>query len=175
DGVRDDVQYYRDLYNLDRVEALKGPNAMIFGRGGGGGVINRVTKQAAFGAAREVTLQGSSFDGKRVTADVDQQLSDALALRVNGVVEDSGSFRDHVGLERSGIAPTVTLRRGEATRVTLGFEHFHDQRTADRGITSFQGRPAEVPIETYYGNPDDSKVRAAVDLGSALVEHSFGG
>ncbi|HXT51064.1 MAG TPA: TonB-dependent receptor plug domain-containing protein, partial [Thermoanaerobaculia bacterium] len=65
DGVRDDVQYYRDLYNLDRVEALKGPNAMIFGRGGGGGVINRVTKQAAFGAAREVTVQGGSFDGRR--------------------------------------------------------------------------------------------------------------
>ncbi|HEV8241689.1 MAG TPA: TonB-dependent siderophore receptor [Thermoanaerobaculia bacterium] len=175
DGVRDDVQYYRDLYNLDRVEALKGPNAMIFGRGGGGGVINRVTKQAAFGAAREVTLQGGSFDGRRVTADVDQQLSDALALRVNGVFEDSGSFRDHVGLQRSGIAPTVTLRRGDATKVTLGFEHFHDQRTADRGITSFHGRPADVPIETYYGNPDDSKVRATVDLGSALVEHSFGG
>ena len=47
-GVRDDVQYYRDLYNLERVEALKGPNAMIFGRGGGGGVINRVTKEAGF-------------------------------------------------------------------------------------------------------------------------------
>ena len=46
-GVRDDVQYYRDLYNLDRVEALKGPNAMMFGRGGGGGVVNRVTKEAA--------------------------------------------------------------------------------------------------------------------------------
>ena len=52
DGVRDDVQYYRDLYNLDRVEALKGPNAMIFGRGGGGGVVNRVTKEAAVHAAR---------------------------------------------------------------------------------------------------------------------------
>ena len=175
DGVRDDVQYYRDLYNLDRVEALKGPNAMIFGRGGGGGVINRVTKQAAFGAAREVTLQGGSFDGKRATADVDQQLSDALALRVNGVFEDSGSFRDHVVLQRSGMAPTVTLRRGDATKLTFGFEHFHDQRTADRGITSFRGRPADVPIETFYGNPDDSKVRALVNLGSALVEHDFGG
>ena len=46
DGVRDDVEYFRDLYNIDRVEALKGPNAMIFGRGGAGGVINRVTRQA---------------------------------------------------------------------------------------------------------------------------------
>src|SRR5438552_13125790 len=46
DGVRDDVQYYRDLYDLERIEALKGTNAMIFGRGGGGGVINQVTKDA---------------------------------------------------------------------------------------------------------------------------------
>ncbi|HXT50468.1 MAG TPA: TonB-dependent siderophore receptor, partial [Thermoanaerobaculia bacterium] len=175
DGVRDDVQYYRDLYNLDRVEALKGPNAMIFGRGGGGGVINRVTKQAGFGDSREVTLQGGSHDGKRLTADVDQRLGDRLALRVNGLFEDSGSFRDHVELQRSGIAPTVTFRGSHATKVTVGFERFHDQRTADRGITSFQGRPAEVPIETFYGNPEDSKVRAAVSLGSAVVEHQSGG
>src|SRR5215471_4927234 len=47
-GIRDDVQYYRDLYNLDRVEALKGPNALIFGRGNGGGAINRVTKTPDF-------------------------------------------------------------------------------------------------------------------------------
>ena len=46
DGVRDDVEYFRDLYNVDRVEVLKGPNAMIFGRGGAGGVVNRVSRQA---------------------------------------------------------------------------------------------------------------------------------
>src|SRR4029450_4219425 len=56
DGVRDDVQYYRDLYNVESVEALKGPNAMIFGRGGGGGVINRVTKEAGFTPLREIVL-----------------------------------------------------------------------------------------------------------------------
>ena len=44
DGIRDDAQYYRDVYNVERVEALKGSNAMVFGRGGGGGVLNRVTK-----------------------------------------------------------------------------------------------------------------------------------
>src|SRR5436190_6815338 len=66
-GVRDDVQYYRDLYNLDRIETLRGPNALVFGRGGGGGVINRVTKEAGFAPSREFTLQGSSFGGARVT------------------------------------------------------------------------------------------------------------
>ena len=60
-GVRDDVQYYRDLYNVERVEALKGPNAMMFGRGGGGGVINRVTKEAGFTPLREFSLLGGSF------------------------------------------------------------------------------------------------------------------
>jgi catecholate siderophore receptor len=58
DGVRDDVQYYRDLYNLERIEALKGPNGMIFGRGGAGGVVNRVTKIAGFDEEQEVTVQG---------------------------------------------------------------------------------------------------------------------
>jgi catecholate siderophore receptor len=56
DGVRDDVQYYRGLYNVERVEVLKGPYALIFGRGGGGGIINRVQKSPvadeSFGAAR---------------------------------------------------------------------------------------------------------------------------
>ncbi len=69
-GVRDDVQYYRDLYNLERVEALKGPNAMIFGRGGGGGVVNRVTKEALFLPLTSSSLQGGDVrqqapDGRR--------------------------------------------------------------------------------------------------------------
>src|SRR5499426_1557351 len=81
-GVRDDVQYYRDLYNLERVEILKGPNAMIFGRGGGGGVINRVTKEAGFTPLREVTLQGGSFGNRRFAADFDQPLTDKLAFRL---------------------------------------------------------------------------------------------
>jgi len=53
DGVRDDVQYYRDLYNIDRVEVLMGPNGMIFGRGGVGGVINRVVKEANWESKNE--------------------------------------------------------------------------------------------------------------------------
>src|SRR5690606_15933610 len=61
-GVRDDAQYYRDLYNVERVEALKGPNAMIFGRGGGGGVINRVSKQARWAPTHRLTLSAGSFD-----------------------------------------------------------------------------------------------------------------
>src|SRR5262245_61817135 len=173
-GVRDDVQYYRDLYNLERVEALKGPNAMIFGRGGGGGVVNRVTKEAGFLPLHEFTLQGGAYDNKRITGDVDRPLSDNVAFRLNAMYEDSGSFRQAVGLERYGLNPTVTIAASTRTKVTLGYEHLHDTRVADRGIPSFQGRPADVDVSTYYGNPDDSHVRAGVDLASAAVEHRSG-
>jgi catecholate siderophore receptor len=175
DGIRDDVQYYRDLYNLERVEALKGPNAMIFGRGGGGGVINRVTKEAGFSPLREVDLQGGSYSNQRLTADFDQPLGEGLALRLNGLFEDSGSFRDRVDLQRSGIAPTLTYTPGDSTKITVGYEHFHDIRVADRGITSYRGRPADVDIDTFYGNPDASHVRALVNLASAGIEHQLGG
>jgi catecholate siderophore receptor len=173
-GVRDDVQYYRDLYNVERVEALKGPNAMIFGRGGGGGVINRVTREADFTQVREITLQRGSFRNRRFTADFDQQLSDKVAFRLNGLYENSDSFRRFVGLERYGINPTFTFLPGTRTRITLSYEYFHDGRLADRGIPSFQGRPIDVPISTYFGNPNDSHVRARVNLLSGSIEHQVG-
>jgi catecholate siderophore receptor len=106
--VRDDVQYYRDLYNVDRVEVLKGPNSMIFGRGGGGGIINRVTKEPGFTSFREVTAQFGSFGNKRFSTDLNQEINHKLAVRANGVYENSNSFRDFVGVERYGVNPTLT-------------------------------------------------------------------
>jgi catecholate siderophore receptor len=174
DGVRDDVQYYRDLYNLDRVEALKGPNAMMFGRGGGGGVVNRVTKEAGFAPIRELTLLGGSYGNKRVTADFDQPLTGKVAVRLNAMYENSDSFRKYVNLERRGINPTLTYAPGKNTKITLDYENFRDDRVADRGITSFQGKPADVDASTFYGNPSQSHVGARVNLGSATVEHQAG-
>jgi catecholate siderophore receptor len=173
-GVRDDVQYYRDLYNVERVEALKGPNSMLFGRGGGGGVINRVSKEAGFSALREFAFQGGSFGAKRFTTDVDQPINNRLALRLNALYENSGSFRDHVDLERYGLNPTATIVVGSKTAVKLSYEYFHDGRVADRGIPSFHGRPIDVPIETFFGDPDNSRVRAAVNLFAANVDYQAG-
>ena len=173
DGMRDDVQYYRDLYNVERVEALKGPNAMIFGRGGGGGVINRVIKEAQFATLREATVQAGAYGHRRVAADVDQPLNRSVAVRLNGMYESSDSFRDAVGLERYAVNPTVTIASG-GTRVVLGYERLHDTRVADRGIPSFQGRPAEVDVKTFYGDPRQSDVHARVDLAWAGLEQRLG-
>ena len=174
DGIRDDVQYYRDLYNLERVEALKGPNAMIFGRGGGGGVINRVTKEAGFAPVSEFTLLGGSFGEKRLTADVGRPLSGSLALRLNAVYEQSDSFRSFVDRERYGFNPTFTVRRGAHSRFTVGFDHFRDNRVADRGVPSYQGHPVDVDPSTYFGNPSQSYVHAGADALNAGYEQRIG-
>ena len=107
DGVRDDVQYFRDFYNVDRVEVLKGPNAMIFGRGGGGGVVNRVTKHSAPSAFEDFALSGDSDGGFRLTADVNERLDQAIGLRINGLYENGDSFRHHDDFRTASIVTSA--------------------------------------------------------------------
>ena len=173
DGVRDDAQYLRDLYNAERVEALKGSNAMIFGRGGGGGVLNRVSKEAQWAPVRVLTLETGSWDHRRTTIDVGEGLGGTVAARFNGMFERSGGFRDEAGLKRFGVNPTLALARGRTT-VRAGYELFSDRRTVDRGIPSFQGRPSAAEITTFFGNPDTSHARMRVHAATASIEHTAG-
>lgn len=174
DGIRDDVQYYRDLYNADRIEVLRGANAMIFGRGGGGGVVNRVTKRASLNPYREFALSGDSEGGYRLTGDVDQPLGESLGLRVNGVYENGESFRHHVDLERYAVNPTLGIVAGPGTRIDLGYEYLHDRRTADRGIPAFNDRPLKGVDTVFFGDPDLSFSDADVHLASFAIEHRLG-
>ena len=174
DGVRDDVQYFRDFYNVDRVEVLKGPNAMIFGRGGGGGIVNRVLKRPTLTSYRGLTGSGDGFGGYRLAGDVDQTLGTNVGVRVNGLYEDGDSFRHHVDLKRYGINPTVALLAGPNTRFDFGYEHFHDRRTADRGVPSLDGEPVRGFTRTFFGDPDKSFARANVDLVTFGAEHQLG-
>ena len=173
DGIRDDAQYFRDFYNVERVEVLKGPNAMIFGRGGGGGVINRVMKRSSLGTYREGLLSSDSFGSVRGAIDVDQALTSGIGVRINGLYEDGDSFRHHVNLERYGINPTVGVALGTATRLDLGYEYFHDRRTTDRGIPSIAGKPLEGFDRTFFGDPDKSYSKAGVNIVSIGLEHQF--
>lgn len=173
DGMRDDVQYLRDLYNSERVEVLKGSSGMIFGRGGTGGLINRVTKQASWQDRNEIGLSYGSWDKRRITTDVNKGINDQVALRLNAMFEDSDSYRDHAELERWGINPTATFRFGDATTLEVGYEHFEDDRTVDRGVPSFNGKPLKLKESTYIGNPDLSDSMAEVDALNARISHEF--
>ncbi|SFU82085.1 catecholate siderophore receptor [Methylobacterium sp. 174MFSha1.1] len=174
-GIRDDVQYFRDLYNIERIEVLKGPNAMIFGRGGGGGVINRVLKEADGVPVREIVAQGGAFDNKRLSLDIGDRFSDSAFFRLNGVVEDTGTYRDFGHIRRYGINPTGTLVLGPDTTLKLSYEYFHDDRVTDRGIPSQFGRPYRYRdnTRTFFGNPDLSYARVDANIATATLDHRF--
>jgi catecholate siderophore receptor len=174
DGVRDDVQYFRDFYNVERVEVLKGPNAMIFGRGGGGGIVNRVLKRPTLAPYRALTASADNWGDFRFTGDLDQPLNDTVGARLNAMYERGGSFRNHVDLTRYGINPTAAVVAG-STRIDLSYEHFHDRRTADRGVPADGNEPIRGFTRTFFGNPDVSFARANVNLGTLIVSHDFGG
>jgi catecholate siderophore receptor len=173
DGVRDDAQYFRDLYNVDRVESIRGSNAMVFGRGGGGGVINRVSKEALFSSLSEVSLEGGDHDHKRVTLDLNGH-EDAAAARFNGMYQNSGMFRDGVRLRRYGLNPTARFLVGQSTIVSASYELLDDHRTADRGIPSFQGAPSPAPTAVFFGQRDSSYANARVHSGGLVIDRSFG-
>jgi len=173
DGVRDDTQYMRDLYNVERVEVLKGPNGMIFGRGGVGGVINRVTRQADWMPSHELSVEGGSWSHRRLAGDLGHAVNGTVAARVTGVYENSGTYRHAVGLERYGINPTVALALTPNTTLRVGYEFFHDERTTDRGVPSFRGRPLETDPSTFFGSTTLNQARITVNAISSSLDHRF--
>lgn len=174
DGARDDAQYFRDFYNIDRIEFLKGPNAMAFGRGGSGGLVNRVSKIADNEQRRKVVASGGSFNNRRIEADFGDKVNDKLSLRVNTMYEKSGTFRKYGDLERYGFNPTATLKLSKATDIKFGYEHFSDSRFSDRGIPSSNGAAYKInPSNSFFGNPNENEVDAKINSGYATITHKF--
>lgn len=184
DGLRDDVQTYRDIYNTDRIEVLKGPNGMAFGRGGAGGAINRVTKEAGWDPISELTASYGAYDFKRISGDFGQALTDEVAFRLNAAYEDSGSYRDGVNIERYGFTPTFTILPDDKTKIVLSAEYFQDKRVADRGVPSQTGgtgatanlgnRPYRIGDEdTFFGNARLSPTETETVAFNARIEHMF--
>jgi catecholate siderophore receptor len=190
-GFRDDVQYFRDVYNTQSIEILKGPAAITFGRGAGGGLLNRTLKEADGTRVYEATAQTGSWGDRRVTLDAGQAINENVAARLNVFYEGADAFRDFNHLERYGINPTVTLKPDDATSVKLSYEYFHDDRTSDRGnpsqaLPGFTG-PATgsrfnpttpfAPngnLQTFFGSPSLNKAIATVQTGMAIIDHDFG-
>jgi catecholate siderophore receptor len=185
-GFRDDVQYFRDLYNTQSIEILKGPSALSFGRGAGGGLVNRTLKEADGTRVVEATMQTGSWNDRRVSVDAGQAINDNVAARLNAFYQGSDTFRDFGKLERYGINPTVTLKPNDDTRVKLSYEFFHDFRVADRGNPS-QGVPGGATrfnpttpfapadnFSTLFGSPFYNAAHVEVQTGMAVIEHDFG-
>ncbi|MFB0584626.1 TonB-dependent receptor [Aeromonas salmonicida] len=152
DGFRDDMQYTRDLGNIERVEVLKGPAAVLYGRGSTGGIINRVSKKPQKGQESSVTALVGSFDTRRVAADLNAEAGERVQLRLNLAQEDKDSFRNDVTSKRTLLAPSANWEISDKLNWLVQYERNAHDRTPDRGIPGVNGRPADVPREFVYSD-----------------------
>ena len=175
DGVRDDVQYYRPLYNLEQVELLRGPNALFFGRGGTGGILNRVTKKGVI---------GENFTGYKATADTygefDVQIdgnfsvSENSAFRINAFYEGLNNHRDFYDGDRFGVNPTARFELGLNTTLDLSYEYIDHDRSIDRGIpTGSDGRPVKDFDEIVFGDPERNYHQLEAHSFRTALQHEF--
>ena len=179
DGIRDDVQYYRPLYNLQQVEVLRGANALLFGRGGGGGVVNRVTKQPLI-SERFTDLNGGadSFGSNTASIDANLPVSMNAAFRFNAYRQAYGSHRDFFDGDSFALNPTLKAELGEATTALLSYELIDSERVVDRGVPSMnvEGGP-DVPLKgfqnTFFGSPDMNTTTLEASILKARLDHEF--
>lgn len=170
-GIRDDQERFRDLYNVDAIEVVQGPAAVLFGRGGAGGVINLVTNRPVRGMRPEAGLELGAYGHKRGFVQFGVPVGRSGAFRVAAVGQDSGGFRDGYYLQRYGLNPTFGMSLGSKTTLTLGAEYFHDERLADRGVPSQAGVPVDVPMSQLFGSRSQNKATGGVSTARATIEH----
>ncbi|RMT83550.1 hypothetical protein ALP39_02888 [Pseudomonas marginalis pv. marginalis] len=155
DGIRDDSQYVRDLHNIERIEVLKGPAAVLYGRGGQGGIVNRVSKLPTAGHKSSIEAQGGSNDMRSLYADLSTDPTDNISLRLNMGNQDNNSFRDDVSGSRQLFAPSMSWQLTPDLNWLVQYEYSRYNRTPDRGVPGVNGRPADVSRSTTYGDGRD--------------------
>ncbi|NTX30857.1 TonB-dependent siderophore receptor [Burkholderia pyrrocinia] len=185
DGMRDDAQYVRGLGNIERVEVLKGPAAALYGRGSGGGVINRITKQPQPENFGSVSATTGSYGRLGVSADLNRALSPRWSMRVNAGREYQRSFRDAVDGTRRYVAPSLKWQ-GERSSWLMQFEYDAYERVPDRGMPAAVAAvdPAGKPVaftlppasrRTFFGVADRDTIRDASMNWRSVFTRQLGG
>lgn len=174
DGAKENGQYFRDTFFIDRAEVLKGASSVLFGRGSTGGVINTVAKKPVMGkpfATADFTY--GNYDFKRTTLDAGTKLNDNIAVRLNALYQDADSFRDYNYTNRWGVAPSVKFDITKDTDLTLHLLRQEEDSIYDQGLPMFRGKPATVPIEKFYGFIDDRLQTFDTTVATAIFNHRF--
>tara|TARA_B100000497_G_scaffold55149_1_gene63169 strand:+ start:224 stop:2296 length:2073 start_codon:yes stop_codon:yes gene_type:complete len=174
DGNRDDVQYYRSLYNVDQVEILRGPNALLFGRGGTGGIINRVTKKAQIGETfGSFDIGADDFGAFDFAADYNTSTGGNTALRLNLHNDSLENHRDMYDGDRTGFNPTVKIQMSDKTTLDLSYEYADHERFIDRGIPTANGKPVEALKDVVFGTSDINLTTLEADIFRGILTTDF--
>ena len=173
DNMRDVAQYNREVFNLDRIEVLRGSSSMLFGRGATGGIINQVSKTPQPFDNGQLTLTYGTDQYKRALLDLNKAFDQSTALRLNAMYTDTDSFREVVSNKRDGIAPSLTLGLGGRDELTIATLHLDETNIPDFGVPFYQGRPLDVPVERFYGMGNADYERSTTDITTATHTHRF--
>ena len=171
DGVRDDVQYYRSLYNVEQVEILRGPNALLFGRGGTGGVINRVSKKGVLGETfGSFSIGSNTFGAYDFVADYNISINEERSLRIMAHRDYLNNHRSYYDGDRAGFNPTLKVKMSDNTVLDVSYEYADHQRFIDRGIpTGSNGEPVEALADIVFGHPELNTQTLTADILRATI------
>ena len=188
DGIRDAGSQSREIFNLEQVEVVKGPNSAYGGRSSAGGGVNLVSKTAQAYDFNNASLGFGSDSYKRLTADVNRNIGSNSAFRLNlmGHKADTPG-RDVVGGSRFGIAPTVTFGLNGPSRAIVSVYHLSTHEIPDTGIPfdnpfssgpnvakNGKGTPFAVDRATFYGLANRDFRDTKSDVATVDLRHEFG-
>lgn len=178
DGIRDDALYFRDMSNVERVEVLKGPASVLYGRGSAGGLVNKINKKPMDQSLREVSLIGSTTGQRRAEVDVNEKVAENVKVRLTGAVEDSDGYRDQAFLKRQAVAPSLQWDITDKTKLLLQADYLHDDRLADQGFPTdpITGKPVKTNPKTFYGalnGKEVGDVDTEISSQTISLDHEF--
>ncbi|WP_440206556.1 TonB-dependent receptor [Acinetobacter oleivorans] len=155
DGIRESGQVRRSTANIERIEILKGPASVLYGRSAGGGVVNMVSKFANFDSKSSVGAYAGSYDNYGTTADINQVINDNLAVRLTGEYGESGSFRSGIENKIEMFSPSFTYKNDDGT-LTWTTQYTYDKlgRVPDRG-PAYENLPAGTSIKMGFAQDGD--------------------
>lgn len=187
---RDGLRYRKfgqvPLYDIERIEILRGPASILYGALEPGGVLNMVSRSPSDSFAARARVRAGEFDYYQGTFDLTGPVANGLTARVQGLFEDAGSFRDLVENRSTGVTGTVDWRPNASTLITGRVSWFKDRRTGDRGIvmayqdggrfSDAQGRAfdfAPVPRSRFLGEEFGTNEFRDINLAVSL-RHELG-
>lgn len=178
DGIRDDALYFRDMSNVERIEVLKGPASVLYGRGSAGGLVNKINKKPMDESLREVSLIGGTTGQRRAEVDVNEKVAENVKVRLTGTFENSDGYRDQAFLKRQAVAPSLQWDITDKTKLLIQADYLHDNRLADQGFPTdpITGKPVKTNPKTFYGalnGKEVGDVDTEISSQTISLDHEF--
>lgn len=174
DGVRDAGVNSRETFATEQIEILKGPSSGFAGRGTTGGAINIISKAPTDTNFNEAEVTFGTDMTKRTTLDTNYVVSDKLAVRVNGMLQDAGvAGRDKVEQNRFGGAIAADYQATDAVKLGIDYYHLTTEEIPDWGVPFDvrTQRPFEgAPRDTFYGLVNRDFLDTQTDVTTAKLE-----